>query len=107
MTSRTRRGRHRVRCHRRKCRQRDVLRKHPDEYKVAPKCSACGWPVRSIEQERRNEFKAQESCTCLAIPFKHKKGSLRLCEYHPKAGTEPTDEEWDDHEQMCRTPRSG
>ena len=107
MTSKTRFGRHRVRCSVQKCRARSLLKKHPDEYKRKPKCFVCGGRLISVEMERRRETQLQETCYCFPIPFPHRKGSLRFCDYHHAADIEPTEEELEKFKQMCETPRSG
>lgn len=106
MTSKTRYS-HRVRCCNRTCRVRYRIKKHPKEYVKRPVCEICGGSLCSIEKERRVELAQQDRCFCIAIPFPHRKGSLRLCEHHVHANEEPTAEEWQQHQYMCETPRSG
>lgn len=103
MTSKTRHS-HRVRCG--SCRTRYRIKRHPDDYVRRPRCG-CGGNLNSIEAERRRELAKQERCTCMAIPFPHRAGSLRFCELHPRSEIEPTDEEWQDFEYLLATPRSG
>ena len=108
MTSKTRYNRHRVQCtNTHGCGARDVLKKHPDEYKRRPRCGVCGGNVYSIEKARRNELTKQDTCYCLPYPFPHKRGSLRMCTGHPLADAEPTDEEWEQYQECLQTPRSG
>ena len=106
MTSKTRFST-RVQCRNNKCRTRDRIKKRLEEYKREKRCVVCGGPLRSIEAERRRELAKQETCYCGPIPFPHREGSLRFCEHHPLVDVEPTDEEWEDYEGMCMTPRSG
>jgi len=100
-----------MRCSRtRKCGQRFTLKKHPDLYvKNKYVCPVCGGYAYSDEQNRRNEMAKRENCECPMYPFKHAKGSLRACIYHPKeiAGVEWTEEEIRDYEACMRTRRSG
>lgn len=105
MTSKTRYS-HRVRC--RNCRSRQRIKRHPDDYKIARRCLGCGsTKLYSIEEERRRELKKQETCYCMAIPFPHRKGSLRFCEHHPLADVVATEEEWEQYQGIIETPRSG
>lgn len=77
--------------------------------KRLPRCPACG-PVHgrpySIEASRRRELQAQRRCTCLAYPFPHRAGSLRMCQQHVLADVPPMDDEIREYEACLMTPRS-
>jgi hypothetical protein len=75
-----------VRCRHRACRHRRVTKTHPDQYKVVPKCPACGerkgW---RIEQRAYNK---RGLCLCSGPAgnsggFPHRV-THPLCEHHPK-----------------------
>ena len=102
MSRSTTRQRVRFRC--RRCRVRFAWR---IARRADPKCPACSSrDVRNIEAERLRELGRQQRCQCLAYPFPHRAGSLRMCLLHPLADVEPTDIEVYEYEACMRTPRS-
>ena len=104
MVSTTRTKRERYRCSDKSCLTRfKVLRKRVRP----PRCPVCGsTKVYSIEDSRRRQADRQDTCECTRYPFPHKRGSLRMCEYHPLIGVEPTEDEIADYEACLATPRS-
>lgn len=112
MTSTTA-NRHRMRCYKCKrnckyCSGRFTLKRHPDKYKRTVKCPCCkNENVYSVEDERRAELARQERCICNNYPFPHNKGTLRMCEHHPLARVEPTEEEMHEYRACLETPRTG
>ena len=102
-------NRYRMRCSRGAsgCGRRFTLRRHPDLYQRSIRCPHCSSDVViNIEQERRNEAKQKAICHCYNYPFPHEKGTLRMCIHHPKAGQNPTDEEYYEYQRCLDTPRS-
>lgn len=83
--------------------------RHKKRLKREPRCPHCGERIRyySIEAERRRELAKQDTCHCNAYPFPHRAGSMRMCDTHPLAGVEPTQEEIYDYQGCLETPRSG
>jgi hypothetical protein len=63
-----------VRCTiRRRCGKAFTLRHHPDQYKIYPKCPACG--VGFLNEIPYAKIQTQErTCRCDGIFYPHKKG---------------------------------
>lgn len=83
------------------------------EYVGEVRCPRC----RSVNVASNEEYRCKEEqkrvesgqiCRCEHIPFRHRKGTLRMCAYHPDYifGIEPTDEEKAQHMQMLLVPRT-
>lgn len=92
---------------------RFTLPKPLKEYVTEVCCPRCrSTNVASNEDYRQKEMrKYLESgnlCMCEAIPFRHRKGSLRFCAHHPDTifGVPPTEEEIEKYEAMLLTKRS-
>lgn len=89
-----------MRCNRLHCQKRFTLRRHPSEYRRAIRCPGCGTDaVRSVEGERRRWI-AKASCRCIGYPFPHRRGSLRMCIFHPLSSVEPTEAETEEYRQI-------
>lgn len=74
-----------------------------------PVCPNCGsMDVVSVEARRKAELEKSPPCTCAAYPFRHRKGSLRFCESHPKMVffEEPTEEELHHYQGCLDVPRT-
>lgn len=93
-----------------------TLKRHPLAYKreSSTKCPVCGsLDVVSIEHIRKRDLAKRKErgdhCQCNAYPFPHQKGSMRMCDHHPKilADEEVTEEEARDYQACLETPRSG
>jgi hypothetical protein len=78
-----------VRCRHNACRHRRVTSTHPDEYKVVPKCPACGkregWRIEQREYNKRG------LCTCSGPEVGQRHGERYphrtthpLCDQHPE-----------------------
>jgi len=93
------------RCSRDACRARTALAKHPARYAQEPRCPACGRRSLKVIADRAAERGAGRPCRCSSLPFPHRRGSLRFCQHHPLAGTDPTHEELDDYQRIIETPR--
>lgn len=95
-----RRSRHRMRC--RQCRRDKrahydfTIKRAPEKYKRAIKCPVC--KSDDVYSREHTYVKAQakrEICYCYGVPHPHRKGTHRLCEFHPLADVPLTnDEEW-------------
>jgi hypothetical protein len=101
----------RMRCcsGRKGCGSRFTLKRPLREYIREVRCPYCkSKNVRDLEMERRREVN-KNKCTCKGYPFPHRRGSMRMCDHHPKwiAGVDPTPEEIAAYDQVMRTPRSG
>ena len=92
----------------RKCGVRFRLKKDHREYAKPKRCPICSSSINNIEKSRRKELAKQDTCYCLAYPFPHKAGSLRMCDENTlfKQDIPPTQAEWDDYESCLKTPRS-
>jgi len=75
-----------VRCRHKACRHRRVVKKHPDEYKVVPKCPKCGhrkgWRIEARDYNKR------DLCNCGGPvgrdgPIPHNQ-THPLCDHHPQ-----------------------
>lgn len=78
--------------------------------KTAPevKCPHCGCDkVYDVEKWRRKNMDEQTKCNCAPIPFRHRRGSVRMCVHHKLHGVEPTEAELEQYQQMIDTPRTG
>lgn len=96
--------RHRMRCSKFGCFRRFTLKQHFNKYKKSVICPHCGCNiVHSREKERRSEMNRKIMCFCL--PFKHKKGEILGCIYHPKEKLTKEDEQ--QIEGMLETLRGG
>lgn len=62
------------RCTRKSCRKRVTLKKHPDAYKVYPKCKGCGGHVNHQPTERL--YDKLRTCYCGSIRYPHRKGAF-------------------------------
>jgi hypothetical protein len=76
-----------VRCKNSKCRHRRVTKKHPDDYKVVPKCAICGlrngWRIEGREYNRRNTCPCGGPTACKGQEFPHNT-THPLCDHHPR-----------------------
>lgn len=71
-----------VRCRHNACRHRRVSKRHPDEYKVVPRCSSCGhrkgWRIEARKYNKR------DLCACGQSPeYPHRVGKYKFCDHHP------------------------
>lgn len=101
--------RHRMQCGKRQCRKRFTLPKHPKYLKDKPTCPKCLTDkVHSVEKHRRDELKKQNTHSCPAYPFPHRKGSLIMCSFHPRRlqGIEPTEQEIEEYEGTMSRDRT-
>lgn len=63
-----------VRCTiRRRCGRAFTLRHHPDQYKIYPKCPACGEGHLNVIMYAKIQTQ-ERTCRCRGISFPHKKG---------------------------------
>lgn len=72
--------RFRCRCSHEKCRARRTLRKHPDEYRVQPKCAMCGrrkWRLDVYRQKKEQ----RSGCECDGYHHPHAYGRGQ-CRYN-------------------------
>lgn len=71
-----------VRCRDSNCRHRRVSAKHPGDYKVVPRCSACGqrkgWRIEGRQYAKRDR------CSCAGYPHPHQRGTSKFCDHHPQ-----------------------
>ena len=89
-----------------KCGHRFTLKKRPyagQEFQ----CEMCGGRTRSVEKERRREMAKRENCECIAIGFKHQKGTVLGCDHHPKPFEDWTSDDHRQYQEMLKTPRGG
>lgn len=84
--------RYHVRCGNSKCRQRRVLKMHPDEYIRLPACTACGTKKYYVSNWMNRRNTKAVSCRCPGYmhcseggEWPHRKGS-KYC-YYRKDGT--------------------
>lgn len=71
-----------VRCRNSSCRYRRVSKRHPDSYKLVPRCPECkerkGWRIEQRAYNRR------DLCGCGQSPaYPHRKGKYKFCDHHP------------------------
>lgn len=75
-----------VRCRHTACRHRRVVKTHPDDYKVVPRCPACGhrkgWRIEQRQYAKRNLCRCSGPLGRNGEPFPHKKDHP-CCEQHP------------------------
>ncbi|KKL51245.1 hypothetical protein LCGC14_2297390, partial [marine sediment metagenome] len=91
------------------CSGRFTIKRNPKDYKRPIKCPCCGETERIVSsEESRRRWIAKTKHSCNAYPFPHRKGTMRMCEEHPKviAGVEPTEEEWLDYQSCLETLRT-
>lgn len=76
-----------VRCRHNACRHRRVINKHPDDYKVVPKCPVCGnrkgWRIESRAYNQRDLCNCSGPEACKGLAFPHNK-THPLCDHHPE-----------------------
>ncbi len=76
-----------VRCRVRACRHRRVIKTHPDEYKVVPKCEVCGsrkgWVLESRAYNKKNKCRCQGPLGRDANPFPHNT-THPMCDQNPR-----------------------
>lgn len=108
--------RERMRC--KDCRKRSggngrfTLPRPLKDYKEPVRCPRCNSEnVASNEAYRKKDkeklLREGRICRCENIPFRHEKGSLRMCSYNVDTvfGVEPTEEEIAAHQAMLATKR--
>lgn len=66
-------ARYHVRC--RRCEARKVLRRHPDQYEIQPKCG-CGHRSYRVDAWMMKRDTRAMACTCAGYWFWHRQGSL-------------------------------
>lgn len=71
-----------VRCRNSACRHRRVTKIHPADYKLIPRCTACGerkgWRLES------RDYNKKDLCGCGQSPlYPHRKGKYPCCDFHP------------------------
>lgn len=77
-----------VRCRHHACRHRRVTRTHPDDYKVVPRCPACGhrkgWRIEGREYNRRGlcDCDGPEVGQRHGMHYPHRT-THPLCDHHP------------------------
>jgi hypothetical protein len=75
-----------VRCRNAKCRHRRVTHIHPDNYKVVPKCEACGrrdgWRVENRDYNKRGLCHCGGPEMHRGVHFPHRT-THPLCDNHP------------------------
>jgi len=69
-------------------------------------CPVCGGNIGCVEGQRLRELAKQTQCNCMAYPFPHQSGSLRMCAEH-KDKSEPSAADVDDYKRVLQTPRTG
>lgn len=72
-----------LRCKDGYCRHRRVSDRHPDTYKVVPKCPICkqrkGWRIEN------RAYNSKDLCGCGQSPaYPHRKGKYKFCDFHPQ-----------------------
>jgi len=76
-----------VRCRNAYCRARKVIKKHPAEYKIVPKCKVCGqtkgWRIEGREYSKRNLCRCAGPVSSSGYNFPHKTDHP-LCDQHPE-----------------------
>lgn len=75
-----------IRCRNSACRHRRVAATHPEEYKVVPRCSACGkragWRIEGREYNRRGLCNCSGVDQARGVHFPHRT-THPLCDQHP------------------------
>lgn len=75
-----------VRCRNSKCRHRRVAATHPDDYKVVPRCPACGerrgWRIEARAYNQRGLCDCDGPSTTKGQQFPHNT-THPLCDHHP------------------------
>ena len=76
-----------VRCRHTVCRHRRVFRKHPDAYKVIPKCPSCGkqkgWRIENRAYNQRNLCYCSGPVSDVGVNYPHRT-THPYCEQHPE-----------------------
>ncbi len=76
-----------VRCRHHACRHRRVTTRHPDDYKVVPKCSVCGhrkgWRIEARAYNQRDTCDCDGPSVCKGQYFPHN-STHPLCDNHPQ-----------------------
>jgi hypothetical protein len=76
-----------IRCRNGKCRHRRVSTVHPDDYKKAPKCPACGlqkgWRIEGREYNRRGLCGCSGVDMVRGVNFPHR-STHPFCDQHPR-----------------------
>lgn len=76
-----------VRCRHKACRHRRISKTHPDEYKVVPRCPACGnrkgWRIEVRDYNKRGLCKCDGPSMCKGQYFPHNT-THPLCDHHPR-----------------------
>lgn len=70
-----------VRCRNSACRHRRVISRHPDEYRLVPKCGSCG--KRAGWRIEQRYFNLRNRCRCSGYHYPHAAGSP-LCDSNPR-----------------------
>ena len=75
-----------VRCRHFACRHRRVVRTHPAEYKVVPRCPVCGqrkgWRIEQRDYNKRNLCRCSGPTGRNGEPFPHRT-THPCCDQHP------------------------